>query len=105
LDALLTHEWQALTLRLEIAQLRTHRLFCRSAQRIHRVYFSTTAIISFLHTMEIGGSDEIAAVDREGMTGVPILTGGGDTMPARGATTGVNTAFRLSESFQRISHP
>jgi len=63
LGALPAHEWQALTPHLELVQLRT-------------------AIISLLHSMEDGGSAEIAAIGLEGITGVPILTGG-DTMPTR----------------------
>src|SRR5471032_1087673 len=74
LGALPAHEWQALTPHLELVQLRTEQLLCDSGQRIQHVYFPTTAIISLLHTMEDGGSVEIAAVGREGMTGVPVLT-------------------------------
>ncbi len=52
--------------------------------RTRHVYFPTRrpSSISLLHTMEDGGSIEIAAVGREGMTGMPVLTGG-ETMPTR----------------------
>ena len=73
LGALPANEWQALTPHLELVQLRTEQLLCDSGQRIHHVYFPTTAIISLLHTMEDGGSVEIAAVGREGMTGTPVM--------------------------------
>src|ERR1700761_4105070 len=82
LGALPSHEWQALAPHLELVHLRTEQLLCDSGQRIHHVYFPTTAIISMLSTMEDGSSVEIAAVGREGMTGVPVLTGG-ETMPNR----------------------
>src|ERR1700744_6781717 len=82
LGSLPAHEWQALTPPLELVQLRTGQLLCDSGQRIHHVYFPTTAIISLLHTMEDGSSAEIAAGGRGGMTGGPVLTGG-DTTPAR----------------------
>jgi hypothetical protein len=64
LGALPAHEWQALTPHLELVQLRTEQLLCDSGQRIHHVYFPTTAIISLLHTMEDGGSVEIAMPTR-----------------------------------------
>lgn len=69
LGALPPQEWQAIAPHLELVQLRTEQLLCDSGQRIHHVYFPTTAIISLLHTMEDGGSVEVAAVGREGMSG------------------------------------
>src|ERR1700709_130537 len=100
LGALPAHEWQALTPHLELVQLRTGQLLCDSGQRIHHVYFPTTAIISLLHTMEDGGSVEIAAIGREGMTGVPVLTGG-DTMPTRVQVQCPGFAYRMSASALR----
>src|SRR6202049_533071 len=100
LGALPAHEWQALTPHLELVQLRTDQLLCDSGQRIHHVYFPTTAIISLLHTMEDGGSVEIAAVGREGMTGVPVLTGG-ETMPTRVQVQCPGFAYRMSASALR----
>jgi CRP-like cAMP-binding protein len=100
LGALPAHEWQALTPYLEIVQLRTGQLLSDSGQRIQHVYFPTTAVISLLHTMENGGSVEIAAVGCEGMTGVPILTGG-DTMPARVQVQCPGVAYRMSASVLR----
>ena len=90
----------ALTPHLELVQLRTGQLLCDSGQRIHHVYFPTTAIISLLHTMEDGGSVEIAAIGREGMTGVPVLTGG-DTMPTRVQVQCPGFAYRMSASALR----
>ena len=80
LRALPADEWQALAPDLELVQLRGAQLLCHASHRFRHVYFPTTAIISLLHTMEDGRSVEIAAVGREGMTGVPVLTGG-ETMP------------------------
>jgi len=100
LGALPAHEWQALTPHLELVQLRTGQLLCDSGQRIHHVYFPTTAIISLLHSMEDGSSAEIAAIGREGMTGVPILTGG-DTMPTRVQVQCPGFAYRMSAAALR----
>ena len=95
LGALPSHEWQALAPHLELVHLRTEQLLCDSGQRIHHVYFPTTAIISMLSTMEDGSSVEIAAVGREGMTGVPVLTGG-ETMPNRVQVQCAGFAYRMS---------
>jgi CRP-like cAMP-binding protein len=95
LGALPAHEWQALTPHLELVHLRTEQLLCDTAQRIHHVYFPTTAIISLLSTMEDGGCVEIASVGREGMTGVPVLTGG-ETMPNRVQVQCAGFAYRMS---------
>src|ERR1700728_3522036 len=97
LGALPSHEWQAMAPHLELVHLRTEQLLCDSGQRIHHVYFPTTAIISMLSTMEDGSSVEIAAVGREGMTGVPVLTGG-ETMPTRVQVQSPGFAYRISAS-------
>lgn len=95
LGALPSNEWQALAPHLELVQLRTEQLLCDCGQRIHHVYFPTTAVISMLTTMEDGSSVEIAAVGREGMTGVPVLTGG-ETMPNRVQVQSSGFAYRIS---------
>lgn len=96
LGALPAREWQALTPQLELVELRSGQLLCDSGQRIRHVYFPTTAIISLLHSMENGGSAEIAAIGCEGMTGVPILTGG-DTMPTRVQVQCSGFAYRMTD--------
>jgi hypothetical protein len=95
LGALPHHEWQALAPHLELVHLRMEQLLCDSGQRIHNVYFPTTAVVSILYPMENGGSIEVAAVGREGMTGVPVLTGG-ETMPGRVQVQYAGFAYRIS---------
>jgi CRP-like cAMP-binding protein len=95
LGALPPHEWHALAPHLELVELRAEQLLCDAGQRIHHVYFPTTAIISILCTMENGGSVEVAAIGREGMAGVPALTGG-ETMPNRIQVQYPGFAYRMS---------
>src|SRR5471032_2309612 len=95
LGALSVREWSAVVPDLELVQLRSEQLLCDSGQRIHHVYFPATAIISLLHTMEDGRCAEIAAIGREGMTGVPILTGG-ETMPTRVQVQCPGYAYRMN---------
>src|SRR3569832_624077 len=94
------HEWQALAPHLEQVHLRTEQLLCDSGQRIHHVYFPTTAIISMLSTMEDGSSVEIAAVGREGMTSVPELTND-ETKPKHKQKQSTSNANRKSAQAQK----
>lgn len=94
LGALPPEEWQALVAHLELVHLRTGQLISDCGQRIQHVYFPTTAIVSLLTTMEDGGSMEVAAIGREGMTGMPILTGG-ETTPNRVQVQCAGFAYRV----------
>jgi len=76
-------------------RLRTGQILCDSGERIRHVYFPTTAIISLLYMMEDGGSAEIAAIGNEGMTGVPVLTGG-EKMPSRVQVQSAGYGYRMS---------
>ena len=100
LGALPSSEWQALAPYLELVHLRTDQLLCDCGHKIHHVYFPTTAIISILSMMEDGGSVELAAVGREGMTGVQVLTGG-ETMPSRVQVQCAGFAYRMSAQHLR----
>lgn len=100
LRALSATEWNAVASDLDLVQLRAGQLLCDAGRRIHHVYFPATAVITMLHTMEDGSSVEIAAIGREGMTGVPVLTGG-DTMPARLQVQSAGTAYRMSANLLR----
>ncbi|VXC12764.1 Crp/Fnr family transcriptional regulator [Burkholderia sp. 8Y] len=100
LGALPALDWQAIAADLELVQLRAGQVLCDSGKRIHHVYFPTTAVVTLLHTMEDGGCVEVAAIGREGMTGVPVLTGG-DTMPTRVQVQVAGSAYRMTASALR----
>jgi CRP-like cAMP-binding protein len=95
LGALPPPEWRALAPHLELVQLRAEQLLCDSGQRLHHAHFPITAIISILSPIEDCGTVEIAAVGREGMTGLPVLTGG-ETMPHRLNVQSTGFAYRIS---------
>ncbi|MFM0070217.1 Crp/Fnr family transcriptional regulator [Paraburkholderia sediminicola] len=95
LEALPTHEWELLAPHLELVELSPGQMLSHSGELIRIVYFPATAIISLLQTMENGSSVEIAAIGRDGTTGVPILTGG-DTMPASVRAQCRGFAYRIS---------
>jgi len=82
LAALSTSELRSLTPHLRPVQLKCGQLLSDAGQSIKVVYFPTTAVISLLCLMKDGASVEVAAVGREGVAGVPVLTGG-NAMPSR----------------------
>jgi hypothetical protein len=59
-----------------------------------------STIISLLHITEVGGSTEIVAIGREGVAGVPILTGG-DPVSTRVRVQCPGFAYRVSASALR----
>jgi CRP-like cAMP-binding protein len=75
LDALPSHEWQALKSHVELVRLREQQILCDAGKHIEHAYFPLTGVVSLLYKMKGGASVEVAAVGPEGMIGVPILTG------------------------------
>jgi CRP-like cAMP-binding protein len=100
LEALPIHEWEALLPHLELVELSPGQLLSKSGELIRTVYFPATAIVSLLQTMENGSSVEIAAIGRDGTTGVPILTGG-DTMPESVQAQCRGFAYRINANALR----
>lgn len=100
LEALPTDELEALIPQLELVELSPGQLLSKSGELIRTVYFPVTAIVSLLQTMENGSSVEIAAIGRDGTTGVPILTGG-DTMAASVQAQCGGFAYRISANALR----
>jgi CRP-like cAMP-binding protein len=98
-------EWEVLSQHLELVRMRAGQLLTDSGQRIHHVYFPTTAIVSMLSLLENGATSEIAAIGNEGLVGIPVLTGG-DTMPCRVEVRTPGFAYRLSAAMlkQEFSH-
>lgn len=95
LAALPRKDWEALSGNLELVRMRAGQLLTDSGQRIHHVYFPTTAIVSMLSLLENGATAEIAAIGNEGLVGIPVLTGG-DTMPCRVEVRTPGFAYRLA---------
>ncbi|WP_250494727.1 Crp/Fnr family transcriptional regulator [Caballeronia sp. GAWG1-1] len=87
-------EWKEIARHLELIELRSEQRLYDPGQQMQYVYFPTTSIISLLHMVEDGASTEIAAVGREGMTGLPVLTGG-KFMPTRVQVQFPGSAYRI----------
>ncbi|MFT5390447.1 MAG: CRP-like cAMP-binding protein [Gammaproteobacteria bacterium] len=63
-------------------------------QALTHVFFSTTAIVSLLYTMENGSSAEMGVVGRDGVVGIAVFMGG-DTAPNRAVVQSAGEAFSL----------
>ena len=57
-------------------------------------YFPTTSLVTLLYVMENGAMSEIAVIGNEGMVGVSLFMGGGQT-PSRAVVHGAGEGWRL----------
>jgi CRP-like cAMP-binding protein len=79
---------------LELVPLPLSKALYESGDRLHHVYFPSTAIVSLLYELENGSSAEIAVVGNEGIVGIALFMGG-DTMPNRAVVQSAGHAYRL----------
>ncbi|MCP3020157.1 Crp/Fnr family transcriptional regulator [Cupriavidus basilensis] len=104
LGALPPHERRLLLPRLDSVNLRTGQLLSDSGQRIRHLYFPSTAVISMMSLQESGATVELASVGREGLVGLPALTGA-ETMPNRIEVRRSGAGFRVAASELRAIYP
>ena len=79
---------------LEQVPMRLGDVIYDSGDKLHHVYFPTTAIVSLHYLLENGGSSEIAGVGNEGGVGVSLFMGG-DSTPSRAVVQTGGVGFRL----------
>jgi CRP-like cAMP-binding protein len=65
-----------------------------SGSQMRDCYFPVSGLVSLLHTLEDGGTAEIAVVGNDGCVGVAILLGGGTT-PSRAVVQIAGYAYRV----------
>ncbi|GLC93893.1 Crp/Fnr family transcriptional regulator [Cupriavidus sp. TA19] len=100
LAALLQEDCHPLAAQLELVKLRAGQMLSEAGQRIHHVHFPTTAVVSMLAVSESGAGIEVAVVGKEGLVGMPILTGG-DSMPYRVEVRCTGLAYRIPAALMR----
>ncbi len=100
LAALPEAEYEHLSPRLDLVQMRLGDILYESGCQLRHVYFPTTAIVSLHYVMEDGASVEVAGVGNEGMLGVALITGG-ETMPNRAMVLYSGYAYRLKSQFMK----
>jgi CRP-like cAMP-binding protein len=82
---------------MELVSLETGDVLYESESKIRYAYFPTTSIVSLIHTMEDGASNEIAAVGNEGIVGVPLFMGS-ETTHSQAVVRSSGHAFRLKSA-------
>jgi CRP-like cAMP-binding protein len=90
---------------LEPVELPQGEVLHESGDRLHYVYFPTTAIVSMLYVLEDGATTEIAAVGNEGILGVAVFMGG-ESMPSQAVVQSAGWGYRfpahlMKAEFQR----
>jgi CRP-like cAMP-binding protein len=94
LGALAEEDLRALEPHLELVRVKSSQLLCDADAPAARMYFPTTAVMSFLYLMEDGAIVEVAAIGKEGMVGVQSLTGG--ATPSRVEVRSGGMAYRIA---------
>ncbi|QDQ81115.1 Crp/Fnr family transcriptional regulator [Paraburkholderia megapolitana] len=87
-------EWARVAPHLVLMDMPLGQVVYESGDRLHHVYFPTTAIVSLLYVMEDGASAEIAIVGNEGVVGIALFMGG-ETTPSRAVVQSAGQAYRL----------
>ena len=95
LAALPTAEFEPLAAHLELVPMRLGEMLYEPGRQLQHAYFPTTAIVSLHYVMESGASTETAGVGNEGMVGISLLMGGGDTTPSSAVVQIAGHAYRL----------
>ncbi|RSZ57361.1 Crp/Fnr family transcriptional regulator [Massilia atriviolacea] len=108
LAALLDAEFDRLAPHLELIPLLLGDVLSESGDKLHHLYFPTSAIVSLHYLLENGASSEIAGVGNEGVLGVSIFMGGNST-PSRAVVQTRGHAYRLPaailmDEFNRGGH-
>jgi CRP-like cAMP-binding protein len=85
---------------LQLISLPLGKVLYESGEKMHYVYFPTTAIISLLYIMENGSSAEIGVVGNDGMVGIAIFMGG-DTTPNRAVVQSAGKTFKMRASLMK----
>jgi len=97
LAALPDAEWQRWLPHLELIDLALGQVLHETGQPLKHVYFPTTAIVSLLYLLENGSSAEIAVVGNEGVVGISLFMGGGESTPSRAVVQSAGIGFRMKE--------
>ena len=89
---------------LERVVLRSGQLLCDANQHVRHVYFPNTGAVSILSLHADGSIVEIAAVGREGLAGLPALTGA-EFMPQRSEVSHAGNSWRIAAADIRTLYP
>lgn len=94
LSTLPVEEVEHLLPSLEPVTFALGKVVCEPGERLNNVYFPTTSVVSFLHTMADGATAETGLVGNDGMVGITLVLGG-ETTPNRAVVQVAGDAFRM----------
>ena len=97
LAALPDVEWHRWLPQLELVDFPLGQVLHETGTPMKYVYFPTTAIVSLLYLLENGSSAEIAVVGNEGIVGISLFMGGGESTPSRAVVQSAGIGFRMKE--------
>ena len=100
LAALPRRDYQFLLGRLEPVTLTFGEVLYRPGEEINHVYFPTDSLVSLLTLAEGHQALEVGMVGREGMLGIPLALGVGES-PMRALVQGSGTALRMTAAHFR----
>jgi CRP-like cAMP-binding protein len=98
LDALPVTDYARIAANLELVPMPLGEVLYEPNEKLHYVYFPTTAIVSLLYVMKDGASAEIAIVGNEGILGIPPFMGA-DSTSCRAVVQSAGEGFRLRADF------
>jgi len=75
LDAIPASEFEAISSCLSASALASGEIVCRPGERIARIYFPTSCVLSVVTVMQNGDAVEIGTYGREGMSGAAVVLG------------------------------
>jgi CRP-like cAMP-binding protein len=101
LDALPASDFERLGPHFERVTLKLGEVLYEPGDRMHYVYFPTTAIVSLLYVMEDGASAEIAIVGNEGILGISLFMGGEST-PSRAVVQSAGHGYRMKAALLKV---
>jgi len=100
LAALPRKDYQLLLARLEPVTLTFGEVLYHPCEPIRHVYFPTDSLVSLLTLAEGHQALEVGLVGREGMLGIPLALGVGDS-PVRALVQGTGMALRMTSAHFR----
>jgi CRP-like cAMP-binding protein len=94
LRALCGEDRSPLILKLQSAALPLGQVLHEPGGRLEYVYFPTSSVISFVHTMQDGATAETGLVGNDGVVGIELFLGG-ETTPNRAIVQIAGQALRI----------
>jgi CRP-like cAMP-binding protein len=95
LAALPEADWQRWCPLLESVEMPLGQVLYEAGHTPSHVYFPTTSVVSLLYVIKSGASDEIAVVGSEGVAGISLFMGGGESARSRAVVQCAGRGLRL----------